>query len=708
MPIEQEQAVREMAVGGAGPQAPGGHRLIAELARGDNATVYLVLRRGPGTSTRLLALKELDSDPSEDAEALATFMHEARLAERFDHPNVVRTFESGSDAGRRYILMEYLDGQPLERVLTRARECGKTVSFEWQGAVFCSALAGLAYVHGALDEAGDPAGIVHRDMSPHDVFICYDGQVKVLDFGIAKAIHPRVDAPTGIAKNKLHYMAPEQAAGARVDARANVFSVGVMLWEAAAGRRFWSGVGSEAEILRAMLQGNLSDGHGGAMDGVPEELRDVILRATAFEASKRHSGAEELLTDLQAAGARGRARSSGQAPEPAPSQASRQEIGRFVQELFGDERVRLQLEIKEALRSYTQTVSGKYLVSALRPWSVAKEPLALDAAPSRSDVPPAEARSTTAPPLPVPTPSSVREELLASAEELGLSVSRLQENDGIAALAVVQALDRWRQSVIQHLRFQPAAESATELVDFEPSAVLAGTMMDARASSGPASSVPVGLARAEERAGPHRDRSPLVTRAPRLVAWALLAALTVLGATLWLRRAHRAAEPTRASAANDFPVTAAVVDAPSGSGRPSAESARVIVRASPEEARITFDGALALENPCVVMLRKDGATHTVHVEADGYLPGDQSFDAKGDRTFVLALERDGSRVGVGSAQGLRASTGPVAAPPPPAPSTGAGAAAGDKCYLARPQKAVAAPVDAHARGAVSTRRAATP
>jgi serine/threonine-protein kinase len=185
-------------------------------------------------------------------------------------------------------------------------------------------------------------------MSPHNVFVGYDGQVKVLDFGIAKAANSSVETGTGILKGKVAYMSPEQAAGGQVDARSDVFAVGVMLWEALVGRRFWANMG-DVHILAALLQRKLPDAHVGAMDHVQAELRPVIEKATAFEAAGRYQSASLLLNDFRAAVARA-----------GITLSDRNGVGRIVQELFGQDRSRLQAAIEEAMNLHRGPTSGKF------------------------------------------------------------------------------------------------------------------------------------------------------------------------------------------------------------------------------------------------------------------------------------------------------------------------------------------------------------
>jgi serine/threonine-protein kinase len=212
-------------------------RVIAELGEGGMARVHLALARGPSGVNKLVVLKTLRSHLANDPACLEMFIHEGRLAARLNHPNVVQTYEVNEDGGRQVMVMEYLEGQPLSHVYARGRKSGQ-LPLEMYVRVLCDALAGLHYAHELADFDGKPLNLVHRDVSPQNIFVTFDGQVKILDFGIAKAA---VNAPnqteTGVLKGKVRYMAPEQIAGEALDRRADIFAVGAILWEVLADEK---------------------------------------------------------------------------------------------------------------------------------------------------------------------------------------------------------------------------------------------------------------------------------------------------------------------------------------------------------------------------------------------------------------------------------------------------------------------------------------
>lgn len=218
-------------------QQLGKYRLVARLGQGGMGTVYLAMASGLGAFRKLLVVKELRHDLPWKESSLSMFMDEAQLAARLDHPNVLQTFEAGEHEGRYFLAMEYLDGQALSTLIERAHARGG-VPLELHVYMLCEVLHGLQYAHDLTDYDGSRLHVVHRDVSPQNVFVTHHGQVKVVDFGVAKANNGSNITSPGVFKGKFAYAAPEQLLGRPVDGRCDVFAVGVMLWEAIAGRRF--------------------------------------------------------------------------------------------------------------------------------------------------------------------------------------------------------------------------------------------------------------------------------------------------------------------------------------------------------------------------------------------------------------------------------------------------------------------------------------
>lgn len=271
----------------------GKYQLVAEMARGGMGIVYLAVAQGPARFSKLLVVKELRPELVEDTSFLEMFLEEARLAARLSHPNIVQTYEISAGGTRPYIVMDYLDGVPLARILRR-KSPKFTLGMHLR--VISEMLSGLHYAHTLRDFDGTALGIVHRDISPQNVFITFDGTAKLVDFGIAKAHDSSIETRTGVLKGKPAYMAPEQIAG-EIDARADIFSAGVMIWEAIAGQRMW-GKRGDVEVLAAVLKGTYPSLLEVAPNA-PPELVAICERALAKDVDQRYQTAAALQDDLE-------------------------------------------------------------------------------------------------------------------------------------------------------------------------------------------------------------------------------------------------------------------------------------------------------------------------------------------------------------------------------------------------------------------------
>ena len=323
----------------------GKYRLIAELGHGGMAEVFLAVARGPAGFNKLLVIKKIRPQLAEDPEFLSMFLDEARLAARLNHSNIVQTIEVGQEGRQYFIAMEYLEGQPLNRVLHRTgRENGLPLGMHLR--ILSETCAGLHHAHELCDYDGTPLDVVHRDATPHNVFLTYDGQVKVVDFGIAKAMNSTSETRTGVLKGKVAYMAPEQAQGERVDRRADVFSVGVMIWEALVGRRLWKGL-NDVAILNHIIAGEVP-APSTLNANVHPRLEQVCLRALARDREVRYATAAELQADLDAA------------IDELSLKGSVKEAGRFIAQAFTEERGKMKVIIEQQLRSAKSLGTAEY------------------------------------------------------------------------------------------------------------------------------------------------------------------------------------------------------------------------------------------------------------------------------------------------------------------------------------------------------------
>ncbi len=312
----------------------GKYRLIARLGQGGMAEVFLAVVQGEVGFNKLVVVKVLKNELMEETEHRAMFLDEGRLAARLNHTNIVQTNEVQIIGEQYFIAMEYLDGQPLHRILRRAAK-GNPMPVGWHIYFLCEVLAALEYAHELRDYDGTPLKVVHRDVTPHNVFVTYTGQVKLCDFGIAKTLTSSVETRAGVLKGKVNYMAPEQVLSTRVDSRADLFAVGVMLWEAATGARMWQGQ-TDINIMHSLTHGRIPR----ARDINPHiepDLERIVERALAARAEDRYQSAAEFRRELE------------NYLMARTERINPRRIGEWVSELFAKERANLGAVIQAQL-----------------------------------------------------------------------------------------------------------------------------------------------------------------------------------------------------------------------------------------------------------------------------------------------------------------------------------------------------------------------
>jgi serine/threonine-protein kinase len=276
----------------------GKYRLVATLGKGGMGTVHLALARGLGDFRKLLVVKKLRDNLTKQKDFLIRFMDEAKLAARLDHPNVIQTFEADQADGVYYLAMEYLDGQTLSTLTSRFSSAhAESLPLRMHVQILCDVLTGLHYAHELRDFDGSSLHVVHRDVSPQNVFVTYHGQVKVVDFGVAKAANASAQTEPGMFVGKFAYAAPEQVLGHSVDARTDVFAVGVMLWQAITGQRFSEQVPT-ADSFRARVDG-AEPRVAEMMPGVDAELARISDKALAIDPEQRFPTAQAFRSALQ-------------------------------------------------------------------------------------------------------------------------------------------------------------------------------------------------------------------------------------------------------------------------------------------------------------------------------------------------------------------------------------------------------------------------
>jgi eukaryotic-like serine/threonine-protein kinase len=272
----------------------GKYRVLLELGQGGTANVFLALAQGPSGFNKLVVLKSLRRQLASDPALVRMFLDEARLSARLNHKNIVQVYEIVEEGGNPTIVMEYIDGRSLSEIVARSPE----ISLALHGRVISEALTGLHYSHELTDFDGTSLNVVHRDMTPENVMVTYDGEVKVLDFGIAKVGVVPGDTDVGVIKGKLRYIPPEQFLGEAIDRRADIYAIGAMLWEAAVGQRIWKDLGEPA-IMNRVVNGQIPAPRDVRPD-VPEELDRICRRAMACDAADRYPTAAAMQADLDA------------------------------------------------------------------------------------------------------------------------------------------------------------------------------------------------------------------------------------------------------------------------------------------------------------------------------------------------------------------------------------------------------------------------
>jgi serine/threonine-protein kinase len=274
----------------------GRYQLCYELASGGMARVYLARVAGVGGFEKLVALKRIHPHLAEHTEFVDMFLDEARIASRVDHPNVCTVFDFGHAGGEYFIAMEYLLGETLQRVWRHVlRDPELARSPRWYTLalrIIAEACEGLHAAHELRGDDGALLEVVHRDVSPANIFVTYEGAVKIVDFGVARAADRLHTTTTGQVKGRFAYMALEQARNQGVDRRADVWSLGVVLWELLTGMRLFDR-DNDATTMMAVLEGNIP-APSVVRPGLPPVLDEVVLRALRADRTERYASAREM------------------------------------------------------------------------------------------------------------------------------------------------------------------------------------------------------------------------------------------------------------------------------------------------------------------------------------------------------------------------------------------------------------------------------
>ncbi|RYE92912.1 MAG: serine/threonine protein kinase, partial [Myxococcales bacterium] len=312
------------------------YELVAEIASGGMATVYLG-RLASGGVERLVAIKKLHPHLERQQDFVEMFLDEARIAARIHHPNVVSTLEFGATPTGHFLVMDYVEGPTLAKLLAKAASTGNAIPPPVSYRIILDTLAGLQIAHDLTSEEGVPLDVVHRDVSPQNVLVGVDGTARITDFGVARAAERLAVTRTGQLKGKLSYMAPEQAKGEPTDRRADVFAMGILLWECLAGRRLFRGKSdSEAETLSKVLYGDIAR-LSSVIDDIDPVIDDICARALARPLDERYPSCAAFMEDLEQAAREGRIQIG-----------SARDVARHVESAYGHELAQRRAAIRQS------------------------------------------------------------------------------------------------------------------------------------------------------------------------------------------------------------------------------------------------------------------------------------------------------------------------------------------------------------------------
>ena len=274
----------------------GRYELIGLLATGGMAEVYLAMSGELSGFRTLAVVKRVLPHLSENHEFITMFFDEARIAAQLDHPNIARIVEVGQDGDEYFLAMEVVQGRPLSALLRRANKREQPLSHAQSAFVIAQAAKGLAYAHNLSDGEGRHLGVVHRDVSPQNILVSFEGAVKLIDFGVARALGRVTETVPGGLKGKIQYMSPEQASGGRVDRRSDVFALGIVLWEALCGRRLFRRE-SDLETLRAIVHDPIPSPPKSVR--ISPRLERIMMKALQRDPDQRFQNADEMALALE-------------------------------------------------------------------------------------------------------------------------------------------------------------------------------------------------------------------------------------------------------------------------------------------------------------------------------------------------------------------------------------------------------------------------
>lgn len=325
----------------------GRYRVVDEIGVGGMASVHLGRMDGPGGFQKWVAIKRIHPHLVEDDQFVDMFLDEARIAAGINHANVAQVFDLGKDDNTYWIAMEYLHGEPLREIMRRAEERNMLVSPDLAARITADAAEGLHAAHELRGKNGQLLGLVHRDVTPHNLFVTYEGYTKVVDFGIAKVADRLSSTRAGTLKGKLAYMSPEQVRGSEVDRTTDIFALGVVLWELTTNQRLFR-MDTDLDTLEK-VQACIVTPPSQVVANYPVELESVVMKALAKRKQDRFQTARDFSRALQNYLLR---RGAFVGPE---------EVSGFLRHIFSD-----RIQKREAHLAWAAEVTGTVNVDQLR------------------------------------------------------------------------------------------------------------------------------------------------------------------------------------------------------------------------------------------------------------------------------------------------------------------------------------------------------
>lgn len=301
----------------------GKYQLLRRIATGGMAEIFLARAQAMHGFEKQVVLKRILPQHASSDDFIRMFLAEARLAATLHHPNIVQVYDIGEEAGAYFFTMEYIQGEDLRRLVRAARRKQTPIPLAHILHIIMGMAGGLHHAHEKIGTDGLPLGIVHRDVSPSNVLVTYEGDVKVVDFGIAKAAAAQNSTIAGTLKGKIPYMSPEQCRGEAVDRRSDIFSIGTLLWELTTGKRLFAGE-NEFAILNRVAKADVPP-PSSVRPEYPPELEAIVMRALSVDPENRYASAIDLQIDIEDFAREARL----------PVSSAR--MGRFMRALFDDE-----------------------------------------------------------------------------------------------------------------------------------------------------------------------------------------------------------------------------------------------------------------------------------------------------------------------------------------------------------------------------------